>query len=157
MAPIRCQRCESPLEILRHPLRRLRGTGHWWHGVRSLFTGPLWMCPRCGAAYTGDGTLLAAGAVETDSEARLRIYRRDMAQLRDSFAGVIVAAGLAVTWLVAGSGGYELYQLLATAGVGGAAVVPFSYFARKARLAKKDLKRLRAARREGSILQPPSP
>ena len=111
------------------------------------------MCPQCGAMYSTKGELLAAGAIETDAEHRLNIYRRDMAYLRDSFAGIFVAAELAVIWLVAGADSLELTKAVAAGSVGAVSLVPFFYFHRKARLAKRDLKLLRSARQEGRILQ----
>ena len=154
MATAQCQRCGNELQMLRRPLSRLRWTRYWWRGVTSLFTGPLSICPQCGAMYTGDGELLAAGAVETDTEHRLDIYRRDMALLSDSFGGIIAAAGLLIVWFLVGAGSYDLGQLVAAASVGAASFAPFTYFARKARNAKRDLKQLRQARRSGQIPQP---
>ena len=147
-----CERCGHDLETLRSPVRRLRWTRYWWKGFTSFFTGHLRICPRCGAMYTGDGALLAAGAVETDSERRLNIYRKDMAYLRDGFAAVIVAAELAVVWLASGAEAFELAKVLLAGGVGLGALGPFAYFARKAQLAKRDLKRLKDARLRGEIL-----
>lgn len=151
----RCDRCGHALEILRKPVRRLRWTRYWGLGWRSLFTGPLNVCPQCGAMYATDGTLLAAGAIETDAERRLNVYRRDMAYLRDSFGGVFVAAGVAVAWLVAGAESFELAKVVAAGAAGGLSLVPCFYFDRKARVAKKDLKQLRRARQSGSILPEP--
>jgi hypothetical protein len=113
----RCDRCGHGLEILRKPVRRLRWTRYWGLGWRSLFTGPLSVCPQCGAMYATDGTLLAAGAIETDAERRLNVYRRDMAYLRDSFGGVFIAAGVAVAWLAAGAESFELAKVLVAARV----------------------------------------
>jgi hypothetical protein len=151
----RCDRCGHGLEMLRKPVRRLRWTRYWGLGWRSLFTGPLSVCPQCGAMYSTDGTLLAAGAIETDAERRLNVYRRDMAYLRDSFGGVFVAAGVAVAWLVGGAESLELAKVVVAGGAGGLALVPFFYFGRKARLARKDLRQLRQARQSGSILKEP--
>jgi hypothetical protein len=151
----RCDRCGHGLELLRKPVRRLRWTRYWGLGWRSLFTGPLSVCPQCGAMYSTDGSLLAAGAIETDAERRLNVYRRDMAYLRDSFGGVFVAAGVAVAWLVGGAESLELAKVVVAGGAGGLSLVPFFYFGRKARLAKKDLRQLRQARQAGSILKQP--
>jgi hypothetical protein len=147
----RCERCGHAVETLRHPLRRLRWSGYWWEGVKSLFTGPLKVCDRCGAIYASDGHLMAAGAVETDAEHRLDVFRRDMAYLRDSFAGVVVAGELAAFWLARSTVSPDIVQVALAAAVGAAALLPFGYFARKARSAKRDLVRLREARRRGMV------
>ncbi len=147
----RCERCGADLDYLRHPVRRLSWTRYWWQGIRSYFTGQLRICTRCGAMYTGAGELLAAGAVETDAERRLNTYRKDMAALRDGFAAVVIAAELAVVWLAGGTEVFELSKVLLAGGVGLGALGPFAFFARKAQLAKRDLKRLRTARRSGAI------
>jgi hypothetical protein len=130
----RCDRCGHGLEILRKPVRRLRWTRYWGLGWRSLFTGPLSVCPQCGAMYATDGTLLAAGAIETDTERRLNAYRRDMAYLRDSFGGVFIAAGVAVAWLAAGAESFELAKVVGAARVG----CPWCHFSTSAaRLASR--------------------
>ena len=147
----RCDRCGHALEVLAKPVRRLRWTRYWWRGVKSLFTGQMKRCPQCGAMYSSEGELLAAGAIETDTEHRLNIYRKDMAYLRDSFAGIFVAAELAVIWLVAGAESVELTKAVVAGSLGAASLAPFFYFHRKARLAKRDLKRLRNARQQGRI------
>jgi hypothetical protein len=149
----RCDRCGHALEILSKPVRRLRWTRYWWQGVTSLFTGPMQMCPQCGAIYSAEGVLLAAGAIETDTEHRLNVYRRDMAYLRDAFGGIILASGVALTWLLTGADSFELAKVIAASTVGGVSFAPFIYFGHKARLAKRDLKRLREARQEGRILR----
>ncbi|NIN12431.1 MAG: hypothetical protein GTO05_07155 [Gemmatimonadales bacterium] len=136
-------------------MRRLRWTRYWWRGVTSLFTGQLRICPQCGAMYSGEGELLAAGAIETDAERRLSVYRKDMAYLRDAFGAVFIAAEFVVIWLIAGTESMELAKVVAAASVGAGSLVPFFYFGRKARLAKRDLKQLRGARQRGQILQPP--
>jgi hypothetical protein len=153
----RCERCGSELEVLRNPVRRLRWTRYWWKGFTSFFTGQFRICPRCGAMYSGDGQLLAAGAVETDTERRLNTYRKDMAYLRDGFAGVVIAAELAVVWLIAGAETMELAKVILAGGVGVTALGPFAFFAHKTRLAKRDLKRLRQARQSGAIPAPTLP
>jgi predicted transcriptional regulator len=104
--------------------------------------------------YTTDGELLATGAIETASERRLDLYRKDMAYLRDAFGGVVVAAELVALWLGFGTASAEVAQVIVAASFGGAMFLPFSYFARKARLARRDLKKLRQARRSGEILRP---
>ena len=146
-----CQRCGTALEVLKHPLRRLRGSGYWREGLKSLFALPLRVCPRCGAIYRYEGQLLAVGAVETAEELRLQNYREDMAHLRDSFAAVAVAAELAVIWMSAGTAAFPVLAPAVAIGVGGGALLPFVYFARKAREARRDVKRLRAARVKGEL------
>lgn len=146
-----CVRCQQPLEILRHPLRRLRRTGYWWLGVQSLFGRPLRLCPACGAVYTWEGELLAAGAAETDEEVRLRTYRSDMSRLRDSFGAVVVAAELAVIWMSAGTTTFPPIAPILAIATGGGALIPFTYFHRKARAARAELKRLRAERVKGAL------
>lgn len=147
----RCARCGAGLEILRHPVRRLSWTRYWWKGFTSFFTGQFRICSRCGAMYTGDGELLAAGAVETDAERSLNTYRKDMAYMRDGFAAVVIAAELAVVWLAAGAETFELAKVLLAGGVGIGSLGPFAYFARKAKLARRDLRRLKEARLRGEI------
>lgn len=148
----RCTRCGHSLALMRKPLRELRWSRYWLEGAKSLFTGPLKMCGQCGAIYSGDGTLVAAGAIETDAERKLDVYRKDMAYLRDAFGGVVVAAEAVALWLAFGTAAPELAKVIVSASVGGAMLLPFTYFARKARLARQDLKRLRQARRSGQIL-----
>jgi hypothetical protein len=139
--------------VLRHPLRRLRRTGYWWRGVKSLFARPLKLCPECGAIYTWEGELLAAGAAETAEEVRLRAYRGDMARLRDSFGAVVVAAELAVIWMSAGANPFPAIAPILAITAGGAALIPFTYFHRKVRAARAELKRLRAVRTKGALPQ----
>lgn len=150
----RCARCGAALDVLRHPVRRLRWTRYWWKGFTSFFTGQLRICSRCGAMYTGDGELLAAGAVETDAERSLNTYRKDMAYMRDGFAAVVIAAELAVIWLAAGAETFELAKVLLAGGIGVGSLGPFAYFARKARMARRDLRRLKEARLRGEIPRP---
>lgn len=146
-----CERCGRDLERLSNPIARLGWTRYWWRGAISLVTGPLWLCGACGAIYSTDGVLLGAGAIATDAEQKLDAYRRDMAHVRDAFAGVVIAAEVVVAWLVFGPHAGSALQLLVAAGAGAGALVPFWYFARKARLAKRDLKELKSLRR-GSTL-----
>lgn len=146
-----CVRCGQPLEILRHPLRRLRGTGYWLQGLKSLLAKPLRLCPGCGAIHTWEGELLAAGAAETDEELRLRGYRHDMVRLRDGFGGVVIAAELAVIWMSAGTASFPVLAPILAIAAGGLALFPFGYFSRKAKEAKSELKRLREARVKGQL------
>jgi hypothetical protein len=78
-----------------------------------------------------------------------------MAYLRDAFGGVIVAAELVVIWMIAGSEPVEIAQVLGAAAVGIGAAAPFTFFWRRARLARKELKRLSRARRDGHVLPDP--
>jgi hypothetical protein len=149
--PTTCARCGHGLEPLRNPVERLRWTRFWWKGFVSLFTGQLSLCPHCGTIYSGDGELVASGAVETEAEQRLRAYRRDMAHLRDAFAGIVIAAELVVIWVIAGPDAFSLAKIAAAGSVGIGAFFPYAYFARKAHLAKRDLKQLAEARRRGQI------
>lgn len=146
-----CVRCQRPLEILRSPLRRLWGTRYWWHGVQSLLAKPLRLCPACGAIHTWEGELLAAGVAETTDELRLKAYRSDMARLRDGFGGVVIAAELAVIWMSAGTMAFPVIAPVLAIATGGLALFPFAYFSRKAREARSELKRLRAARMKGQL------
>jgi hypothetical protein len=115
------------------------------------------MCRQCGAIYSTDGNLVAAGAVATDAEHHLDLYRKDMAHLRNAFAGVMIAAGGLAAWLGLGPGPETLQmgQVILIGGLGATASVPFVYFAHKSIRARRDLKALRQARRAGHI--PPAP
>jgi hypothetical protein len=108
------------------------------------------VCPGCGAIYTWEGQLLAAGVAETAEELRLAAYRSDMARLRDAFGGVVIAAELAVIWMSAGTATFPVFAPILAIGAGGAALLPFAYFGHRAREARKDLKRLREARVSGA-------
>lgn len=155
--PQRCERCGHSLDLLRKPLRRLRWSRYWWKGAKSLFTGPLWVCSQCGAMYSTEGELVAVGAIETNAERRLDVYRKDMAYLRDSFAGVIIAAEAVALWLGLGPGGAGITQVVIAGAVGVVSFVPFIFFGQRASSAKRDLKQLRQARRSGEILPPATP
>ncbi|MBI2073314.1 MAG: hypothetical protein HYW52_04125 [Gemmatimonadetes bacterium] len=146
-----CVRCNRPLEILRHPVRRLWGTRYWLQGVRSLLAKPLRLCPACGAIHTWEGELLAAGAAETADELRLKAYRSDMVRLRDGFGGVVIAAELAVIWMSASTTAFPAIAPILAIATGGLALFPFAYFSRKAREAKLEVKRLREARVKGQL------
>jgi hypothetical protein len=141
-----CARCSRPLDILRHPVRRLWGSGYWWQGIQSLLGRPLRVCPACGAIHTWEGELLAAGAAETADELRLKGYRSDMVRLRDGFAGVVIAAEVATIWMSAGTMSFPVLAPVLAIATGGLALFPFAYFSRKAKEAKSELKRLRDAR-----------
>ena len=119
--------------------------------MQSLFGRPLKLCPDCGAIHTWEGELLAAGAAETSEELRLRVYRGDMARLRDSFGAVVVAAELAVIWMSAGANPFPVIAPFLAIATGGVALIPFTYFNRKARAARQELKGLRAARMKGAL------
>ncbi|HEX9692276.1 MAG TPA: hypothetical protein VGA22_09280 [Gemmatimonadales bacterium] len=150
-----CSRCGHQLDALRDPLRRLRWTRYWLKGFKSLFTGPMAVCGQCGAIFDQQGALVADGALATEVERRIELYRKDMAYLRDAFGGVIVAAELVVIWMIAGSEPVEIAQVLGAAAVGIGAAAPFTFFWRRARLARKELKRLSRARRDGHVLPDP--
>lgn len=141
-----CKLCAHPLEVLRKPVQRLSWTRHWFKGFASLFTRPLRVCPKCGAMYSGDGELLAVGAVQTEPEQRLDGYRRDMAYMRDSFGGVIVASGLAGTWLLVGAESANVAGAIIAASIGLASIVPFGFFGSRVRRARKELKSMKADR-----------
>lgn len=147
-----CARCNGPLEILHHPVRRLWGTRYWLQGVRSLLAKPLRLCPACGAIHTWEGELLAAGAAETDDELRLKAYRSDMGRLRDGFASVVIAAELAVIWMSASTTAFPVVAPVLAIATGGLALLPFAYFSRKAKEATSELKWLRDARTRGQLL-----
>lgn len=146
-----CQMCGSHVEVLRHPIKRLRWTRHWGKGVASLFSRPLRICGQCGAMYSGEGELMAAGAVQTDVEQTLDVYRRDMAHLRDSFGGVFVAAQLAAVWMMAGLQTANVGGAVVAGSIGVAALFPFGFFHRKARRAKKELRKMKEVRVRGHI------
>jgi len=149
--PENCKLCGQRLEILRHPVRRLRWTRHWGKGIASLFSRPLRACNHCGAMYSGDGDLLAAGALQTVPEQQLDQYRRDMAHLRDSFGGVFVAAELAAVWMMAGAQTANLAGAILAGSIGAAALLPFGFFHGKARRARRELKKMKEARLQGYI------
>ena len=146
-----CESCGAPLEILRRPLRRLRWSRYWFKGFASFFGRPLRVCPKCGAMYSGEGQLLAAAAVQTDEELKLDHYRRDMAYLRDSFGGGIVASEIAAIWLFAGAESVNVAAGILAASLGAAAFVPFGFFGSKVRSARKELKRMKQMRMQGRI------
>jgi len=141
-----CKLCAHPLEVLRKPVRRLSWSRHWLKGFASLFTRPLRVCSNCGAMYSGDGELLAAGAVQTVPEQTLDNYRRDMAYLRDSFGGVIVASGLAGTWLMVGAESANVFGAIIAGSIGVASMIPFGYLGSKVRRARKELRSMKAER-----------
>jgi hypothetical protein len=148
-----CGSCGAKLEILRQPMRRLRWSRYWFKGFASFFGRPLRICPKCGAMYSGEGELLAAAAVQTEEEVRLDVYRRDMAYLRDSFGGVIVASEIAAIWLFAGAETANVAAGVLAASLGVASFIPFGFFGTKVRSARKELKRLKQMRLQGRIPQ----
>jgi hypothetical protein len=151
MQIVNCELCGHELEMLLHPVRRLRWTRHWLKGIASLFTRALRICPQCGAMYSGDGELMAMGAVQTETEKTLDTFRRDMAHLRDSFGGVIVAGELAAVWLLAGLETANVAAAVLAASIGAGAVIPFALFGSKAREARKRLKRMKQERLRGQV------
>ena len=149
--PQDCKQCGHPLDVLRRPLRRLRWTRHWWRGLASFVSHPLRVCTHCGTIYTFDGELVAAGAAETDVEMRMRGFRHDMAALRDGFATLVLAGEVSAIWTLMSSTPYDISVTIIAGTVGGLALIPFSYFARKVAGAKKELRRLKTARLKGEI------
>ncbi len=141
-----CKICAHPLEVLTKPVRRLSWSRYWLKGFASLFTRPLRVCSNCGAMYSGDGDLLAVGAVQTEPEIRLDTYRRDMAYLRDSFGGVIVASGLAGAWLLGGAEVANVTGAIIAGTIGAVSIVPFGFFGSRVRRARKQLKEMKAER-----------
>lgn len=101
--------------------------------------------------YSEVGELLAAGAVQTEVEQKLDLYRKDMSYMRDSFGGVVVASEMAAIWLVAGAGTPNLGGAALAACIGVVALVPFGFFWHKVRVAKRELRQLKAARITSSI------
>lgn len=146
-----CERCGHTLDIVRRPLSRLRWTRAWWQGVRSIFTRPLLACPACGTVFTWEGDLVHVGAAETSTERRLRAYRKEMANLRDSFGTVAVAGWAATLWMLFGPGSYDPTAPIIAASIGSVVLIPYTYFARKVRSAKKELKSLKVARLKGEL------
>jgi hypothetical protein len=144
-----CQQCGHPLEILRRPLRRLRWTRYWWRGLASFVSQPLRVCTKCGSIYTYAGVLVAAGAAETDAELRLRGFKEDMAHLRDGFATVVLVGEVGAIWTLMNAGGYDPRLTVLMGVIGGLSLVPFTFFARKASRAKRELKGMKTARLKG--------
>lgn len=148
-----CKLCAQPLEVLLKPVRRLSWTRHWLKGFSSLFTRPLRVCPTCGAMYSGEGELLAVGAVQTEPELKLDTYRRDMAYMRDSFGGVVVASGLAGAWLIAGAETANVLGAIIAGSVGAVSIVPYGFFGSRVRRARKELKAMKTARMQRQLGQ----
>jgi hypothetical protein len=141
-----CKLCAHPLEVLTKPVRRLSWTRHWLKGLSSLLTRPLRICPTCGAMYSGEGELLAAGAVQTEPELQLDAYRRDMAYMRDSFGGVVIASALAGAWLLLGAETANLVGAIIAGSVGAVSIVPYGFFGSRVRRARKELKTMKTER-----------
>jgi hypothetical protein len=146
-----CQICGHQLHLLKHPLRRLRGSGHWLKGVMSIFTRPLKACADCGTVYTWEEELVAEGAVPTTDELRLANLRSDMKNMRDSFLTVAAAAGFITAWMIGGTGVYETTAPLISALIGAGALVPATYFQTKARGFKREIRELRKHRIQGHL------
>ena len=145
-----CQQCGHPLDILKRPLGRLRWTRYWWRGLASFVSQPLRVCTKCGSIYTHQGVLVAAGAAETDAELRLRGFKDDMAHLRDGFATMVLVGEVGAVWTLMSAGGYDPRLTVLLCAIGGLSLVPFTYFARKASKAKRELKGMRTARLKGN-------
>ena len=144
-----CPRCGKRLEILQHPVRRLKGTGFQWQGFKSLFGEPLRSCAGCGAVYGADGSLLAAAVVETAQELSVKAYRDDMANIRDAFAAITIAAELGVAWMWFGSRSFGIISQILAIVAGGLAVPPFIFFAKRVRAAEREIDARRSARIRG--------
>ena len=138
-----CKQCGHELDILKRPLKRLRWTRYWWRGLASLVTHPLRVCTKCGSIYTHAGVLVAAGAAETDAEIRIRGFKSDMANIRDGFATLVLAGEVGAVWTLLNAGAYDLTVTIVMGTIGGLALVPFTFFARKTLKAKKELKALK--------------
>jgi hypothetical protein len=115
----------------------------------SLVSQPLLFCAACGSIYRTDGSLLATGAAETAVEVKAGGYRDDMVNIRDGFGTIVIASEIVVIWTLAGPGAYSPAVSVLAGVLGGAALVPFTYFALKVVKAKKELKRLKMARLKG--------
>jgi hypothetical protein len=109
------------------------------------------VCTHCGSIYTYDGDLVAAGAAETDAEMRIRGFRHDMAALRDGFATLVLAGEISAIWTLMSSTPYDISVTIIAGTIGGLALVPCTYFARKVAGAKKELRKLKTARLKGEI------
>jgi hypothetical protein len=144
-----CQQCGHPLEILKRPLRRLRWTRYWWRGLASFVAQPLRVCTKCGSIYTAAGALVAAGAAETDAELRLRGFKEDMAHLRDGFATIVLVGEVGAVWTLMSAVSYDPRLTVLMGAIGGLSLVPFTFFARKASKAKRELKGMKTARLRG--------
>ncbi len=146
-----CEDCGEPIDVLRRPVRRLRWSRYWWHGWTSLLGNPLRYCPACGALYSFGGQLLGSAVVETAHELKARDFRDDMIGLRDGFGTIVVASGLTVGWTILGPVAYDVTVAIWAGAVGGISLLPFSFFAKKARKAKSELRQLRSARTKGLL------
>ena len=151
--PLRCTNCGADLEVLVRPVRRLRWTRHWWRGVSSLLSQPLRHCKACGSLYDAAGALVATGATETETEAKVRRFRNDMIGLRDGFGAVVLGSGLTVAWTVLGPVTYDPMVTVLAGSLGVAALGPFGYFMTKVRKIKRQLKEWRKARKHGGPIQ----
>ena len=148
-----CASCGTELEILREPLKRLRWSRHWLKGASSLFSQPLRLCTTCGSLYDENGSLVAAGAAETEVELRTTRFRNDMIGLRDGFGAVVVGAGMTVAWTLAGPITYDPAVTILAGSVGVLALAPFGYFLAKVRKIKRELKTMRKTRKERGAAQ----
>jgi hypothetical protein len=73
-----------------------------------------------------------------------------MAHLRDGFATVVLTGEVGVIWTMMSSVGYDPRIPIIMGTVGALAIVPCAYFARKASVARKELKLLKAVRKQGT-------
>ena len=116
-----------------------------------MFTRPLKACSECGTVYTWEEELVAEGAVPTADELELANLRSDMANLRDSFLTVSVAAGFMTVWMFNGPGGYEANAPIISAVIGVGSLVPSGYFHKRVGDFKKQIKQLRQERIKGHL------
>lgn len=149
----KCQRCGHDTEVMDRPGRRLRFTRYWGYAFLAARDHPLRLCPSCGSIYRHDGELIAAGVTPTIHEERLIRHRNDMRWMRAGFGSVIAASGLSVAWTLIGPVSYDMIVTLGAGALGVAAFLPYEYFSRKARIAKKELRALKSARKEGKVFE----
>ena len=149
-----CSLCGSSLNVLRHPIRRLRWTRYWLTGLKSLLARPLKECRQCGAMFTWEEELIAEGVVETVQELKLRNLRDDLANMRNSFGTLFLAGEFAALWMWFGPAAYDGAAPVVASAVAIVSLMPFAYFNRRVQLMKKQLKQSRTARTEGRLRAP---
>ena len=72
-----------------------------------------------------------------------------MVHLRDGFATLVLASEVGAVWTLMNAGSYDLRVTVVMGAIGGLALIPFTFFARKASTAKRELKALKTARLKG--------
>lgn len=149
----RCTRCGHGTEVMDRPMRRLRFTRYWGYAFLTGRDRPLRLCPSCGSIFRHDGELIAAGATLTVHEEKLIRHRNDMKWMRAGFGSVIVGSGLGVAWTLLGPLSYDMIVTAGVAAVGALALPPFEYFNRKVRIARRELRALKSARKEGKVFE----